>query len=133
MKNTLSSLYKQHKVAVAGGIWVLLFFICVKSLHAFHLEGWQKVGITLLPGLPFAFFIITGISEIRSCDEFTKQLHLEALAIAFPLSLLLLMIRTLLENAYLLPQGDNWDFGNVWLYLCLLYFIGLAMAWRRYR
>jgi hypothetical protein len=52
----------------------------------------------------------------------------QALAIAFPLSILFLMVFGLLGEALDLTLERH-----VWFYLPIFYFAGLALAWRRYQ
>lgn len=85
----------------------------------------------LLP-VPFAFLWITKfVQYIRQLDELQRRIHLEALAIAFPLAFLLLLTLGLLELTINLPAKD-WSYRHVWAMLPLLYFAGLALAKRRY-
>ena len=61
-------------------------------------------------------------------DELQVRVQLEALAVAFPLSILFLMVFGLV--------GEALDFTlerHVWFYLPVFYFVGLALAWRRYQ
>jgi len=62
-------------------------------------------------------------------DEFQRHLQLNALAFAFPASVVLILILGLLEKA--LPAGQV-TFRHVWAYMGLLYFLGLILARRRY-
>ncbi|MEJ7702074.1 MAG: hypothetical protein WKF71_20920 [Pyrinomonadaceae bacterium] len=68
-------------------------------LNEFQLQGWVRVAVALLPILPFVLFLSMVLAEIRSLDELWRRIHLEALAIAFPLAVLLLMILGLMELA----------------------------------
>jgi hypothetical protein len=65
-------------------------------------------------------------------DELEQRIHLEALAVAFPLALILLMTLGLLELATKLPPED-FSYRHVWAFLPIFYFGGLALARRRYR
>ena len=56
----------------------------------------------------------------------------QALAIAFPAAMLLLMALALLERAIALSPQD-WSYRHVWFFLPLFYFVGLGIARRRYR
>jgi hypothetical protein len=85
----------------------------------------------LLP-VPFAFLWISKfIQHIRQLDELQRRIYLEALAVAFPLTFLLLLTLGLLELTINLPAED-WSYRHVWAMLPLLYFVGLALAKRRY-
>ena len=88
--------------------------------------------VALLLSLPFGFFIIYVVAQMRGLDELYRRVHLEALMIVFPLAILLLMTLGLLDLAIGLPWNE-WDYRHVWYYLPFFYFIGFAVAWSRYR
>jgi hypothetical protein len=78
------------------------------------------------------FFLVFVASQIRNLDELHRRVHLEALAVAFPLAILLLMTLGLLEQAIGLPP-EYWNYRQVWYYLPFFYCVGLVIAWRRYK
>ncbi len=65
-------------------------------------------------------------------DELQRKVHLEALAIAFPLAMLLLMLLGLLELIIPLSHED-WSYRHVWYFLPIFYFVGLAYTRKRYQ
>jgi hypothetical protein len=113
-------------------VWIACYSGARIVLRDFQLEPWVRVAVALLPILPFMGFLWSVLAHIRSMDEFHRRIHLEALAIAFPLAMLLLMILGLLELAVDLSP-DDWSYRHVWAYLPLFYFIGLTIAQRRYQ
>lgn len=112
--------------------WVLSYFAARMALAQLELDSWMRVTVALLPVIPTALFLWIVVGHIRTLDELQRRVHLEALAIAFPLSILLLWTLGLLQLAVDLPAED-WSYRHVWVYLPLLYFVGLAFAWRRYQ
>lgn len=102
------------------------------ALEELQLAPGLRVAVALLPVLPTAVFLWLVITNIRGLDELQRRVHLEALAIAFPLAILLLWTLGLLQLAIDLPAED-WSYRHVWVYLLLFYFIGLAIASRRYQ
>ena len=46
--------------------------------------------VALLPVVPTVLFLWLVVANIRGLDELQRRVHLEALAIAFPLAILLL-------------------------------------------
>lgn len=91
-----------------------------------------RIGAALLPVAPFIWMLWDIIKRVRGMDELQQRIQLEALAIAYPLALLLLMSLGLLELATSLPPEDL-SYRHVWLMLPLLYFIGLRVARGRYK
>ena len=113
-------------------LWVISYMVARMALQMFQLAPWLRVTVALLPIIPTALFLWSVVSRIRSLDELERRIHLEALAIAFPLAILLLWTLGLLQLAINL-NPDDWSYRHVWVYLPLFYFIGLAIARRRYQ
>ena len=116
------------------GLWGLSFIVARLALDK-ELDlkpTWLRVAAALLPILPTAAFLWFAVSAIRGLDELHRKVHLEALVIAFPLSILLLVILGFMQLAVELPKED-WSYRHVWPFLVVFYFGGLAFSWRRYR
>ena len=94
--------------------------------------AWLRVAAALLPVIPTTLALWAIAAGLRQADELQRRVHLEALAIAYPLAILLLMTLGLLELAIGLNPQD-WSYRHVWAYLPMFYFAGLAVAWRRYK
>ena len=93
---------------------------------------WLRVAAALLPVVPTILLLWAIAAGLRESDELQRRVHLEALAIAYPLAILLIMTLGLLELAIDLNR-DDWSYRHVWVYLPIFYFLGLAIAWRRYK
>jgi hypothetical protein len=116
------------------GLWGLSLIVARLALDK-ELDlkpTWLRVAAALLPVLPTAVFLWCAVAAIRELDELHRKVHLEALVIAFPLSVLLLVILGFMQLAIELPPED-WSYRHVWPFLPVFYFGGLAIAWRRYR
>jgi hypothetical protein len=94
-------------------------------------ETWIRIAAALLPVLPFSYMLWSIIRGVGALDELEQRIHLEALAVAFPLGLVLLMTLGLLELATELPAED-FSYRHVWAFFPLFYFIGVARARRKY-
>ena len=114
--------------------WVLSFIVARGALDKeLNLQpAWLRVAAALLPILPTAVFLWFVVAAVRGLDELHRRVHLEALVIAYPLAILLLMTLGFLQLAIELPPED-WSYRHVWAFLPLFYFFGLGIAWRRYR
>jgi hypothetical protein len=119
-------------LGVSAAVWVLSYFGARVLLERDDLATWLRVSVALVPVLPFALCLLLTIRGIRGMDELQRRIQLEALAVAFPLTMLLLMTLGLLQRAVTLPFED-WSYLHVWYYLPLFYFVGLAFALRRYQ
>lgn len=94
--------------------------------------GVSRVLLALTP-LPFFIVMLLGLlTEVRRMDEMHRRIQFEALAVAFPVTLVLIMTLGLVEVAQPLDTR-NWSFRHIWPFLVLSYSIGLALAMRRYR
>ena len=111
--------------------FVLTYFAARALLESFVMETWLRVAVALLPVLPFVLFLLIIIRGIRQMDELQRRIQLEALAVAFPLTILLLMTLGLLELAIKLKPED-WSYRHLWPFLFVFYLIGLVVAKRRY-
>ena len=68
-----------------------------------------KVAAALIPVPIFALFLVLFIRLIRTMDELERRIQLEALAIAYPLTVLLLMTLGLLQRAVHL-KFEDWSY-----------------------
>lgn len=88
--------------------------------------------IALAPLVPTLLVLWLIWRSVGSLDELQRRVQLEALAVAFPLCIVLLWVLGLLEMAVDLDRS-NWSYRHVWAMAPMFYFIGLALAWRRYK
>lgn len=101
-------------------------------LKSVEMPASARIAIALLPFPFFVAFLIAEIRLLRRVDELERRIQLEALAVAFPAAMLLMMGLALLERAVALSPAD-WSYRHTWFFLPLFYFIGLGIARRRYR
>ncbi len=88
--------------------------------------------LVVIAALAFAWFIVEEVRVMRGLDELQRRIQLEALAIAYPLAILLLAVLGLLQPLVRLSP-DDWSYRHAWPFLTLFYFVGLTIAGRRYR
>ncbi len=118
--------------AVSFLCWAGTFFGARVALENLDITG---IGRTLVALVPLPFFVVMLVAflrMVRGMDELERRIQLEALAFAFPLSLVLVMTLGLLEVAHPLNPRD-WTYRHLWPFLVLFYTIGIAMARRRYQ
>lgn len=87
--------------------------------------------LALLPVPFFAGFVWAYVRRVRALDELQRHIQLEALALAFPVALVLVFTAGLLDLAGFHGAGD-WDLPRLWPLVLLPYWVGLALAHRRY-
>jgi len=129
---TTSRAGRNRQFLASAVVWALAYFAARLVLEGGPAETWLRVGVAIFPVPFFVLFLLAFIRHVRGMDELERKVHLEALAVAFPLATILLMTLGLLQRAIELPFQD-WSYAHVWAYLPLFYFVGLAIASRRYR
>ena len=112
--------------------WLVLYFGVRFFLEANpDLARDTRLTLAFLPMPAFAAFLVQFIRALRGADELERRIQLEALAVAFPLGMLLLTTLALVQRAVELPFED-WSFNHIWPQFVLFYLIGLFLARRRY-
>ena len=112
--------------------WILSYFGARVLLKSVEMETWLRVVVVLVPVVPFVFLLLWIIRGIRQLDELERRIQLEALAVAFPLTFLLLLTLGLLELAIKLKPED-WSYRHLWPFMFVFYLAGLTLARRRYQ
>jgi len=119
-------------VAWLGTFVAARLFLDADLQEQLHSPAGWRVAAALAPVLPTALFLWYAIRSIGSLDELHRRVHLEALVIAYPLAVLLLVTLGLLELAIDLSPAD-WSYRHLWPYLWAFYAAGLAISWKRYK
>ncbi|HET9950402.1 MAG TPA: hypothetical protein VFS09_01280 [Candidatus Eisenbacteria bacterium] len=91
-----------------------------------------QIAVSLVPVPVFSLYLHRWLGAVRRLDELQRLITLEALGIAYPLALLLIMTIGLLEMVGAL-RHDVVSYLRLWPLVFWLYFIGLIAARRRYR
>ena len=106
-------------------------YLLARGLLELNLGREMRIAIALLPVIPFAIWILQIVRACRALDELELRIHLEALAIAFPIAMVVFMTLGLVELAVGLNPAD-WSYKHTWFFLPILYFFGLTLARKRY-
>jgi len=113
-------------------LWLVLYFGVRWYLEA-HLDlaPHLRLALAFLPVPVFAAALWQFTAAIRGADELERRIQLEALALAFPLGLLLLTTLGLVQRAVELNFQD-WSYIHVSHMFFMLYLLGVFVARRRY-
>ena len=112
--------------------WLVSYFAVRVWLESNQgMSSSTRLAMSFLPTPLFAVFLWRFIRGIRGADELERRIQLESLAVAFPLGLLLLSTLGLVQRAVTL-NFEDWSYNHVWPMFVLFYFIGVAVARRRY-
>lgn len=120
------------QVLTASVTLVVAVVLAYAALETLTLSQPLRVAIALLPWVAFAWFIAAEVRLVRGLDELQQRIQLQALAVAYPTSILLVFGLGLLERAGVVVSGFR-DLRDVWPLTIMAYFIGLALARRRYQ
>jgi hypothetical protein len=120
-----------RSLGLGAMLLLLLFFGARMLLELPNLPPAVRVAIALVPLPPFLWLLWAFIREVRDADELERRIQLEALAIAFPLTLVLIMTLGLLQIAVPLSP-DDWSYRHIWPLIYVFYLAGLTSARRRY-
>jgi len=115
-----------------GVVWIVLYFGVRFFLEARPaLDPGIRLALAFVPTPVFALFLWRFVQGVRSADELERRIQLEALAVAFPLGVLLLTTLGLVQRAVNLSFQD-WSYNHIWPYFALFYLFGLGLARKRY-
>ena len=112
-------------------LFVVTFIAARFALELPSLAPSVRLAIALAPLPVFAWMLWELVRKAAEEDELERRIQLEALAVAFPLTLLLMMTLGLLQSPLPLPP-DDWSYRHIWPFLFLFYLVGLTRARRRY-
>jgi hypothetical protein len=118
-------------LVIRGVSWIAIYALSRWLLESVNGQA-LRVAIALLPTAVFAWFLWTWVTGVARMDELERRIELEALAFAFPISIIFFATLGLLDVALPLSQ-DGLSVRTVWLMMPMLYYIGLWRAQRRYR
>ena len=120
------------RLLVRGLLWASVYLIARGLLELDTLSPPLRVGVALLPTPFFIWWLVTWTRGVMQMDELQRRIELEALAFAFPASLVGLATLGLLDVAVTL-NPDDFSLRHTWVMMPMLYYIGLWRAQRRYR
>jgi hypothetical protein len=113
-------------------LWLVLYFGVRLYLEAHPaMPDGQRLALAFIPTPVFAAFLWRFIQGIRSADELERRIQLEALAVAFPLGVLLLTTLGLAQRAVEL-KFEDWSYNHIWPWFAFFYLFGNVLARRRY-
>ena len=118
---------------VSAGLAFVTYFGVRLLLENIALAGPLRIVVAMLPVPFFVFFLLTEVRYMRNLDELQRRIQLEALAIAFPVVLLLLMTLGLLQVAGVAISQEDWSYRHIWFIALAAYAVGVRTAERRYR
>jgi hypothetical protein len=122
---------RDRLLPISGVVFVLVYFAVAEALAALPLAAGGRLAVTILPLVAFLWFLGTAVRVARGLDELERRIQLEALAVAYPTAIALLMAFALLDRAGFVVPGFE-RMRDLALLAMLPYPIGVMVAKRRY-
>lgn len=119
------------RLLVRGLLWAAIYIASRWALESDLQPVALRMAIALAPTPFFVWWLWTWLEGVSRMDELQRRIELEALAFAFPVSLVLLATLGLIDVAVTL-NPDDFSLRHTWLMMPMLYYIGLWRAQRRY-
>jgi hypothetical protein len=123
---------KPHRLLFASvALTVVVYGTHIYLRETGHPPGGQvRMAATWALIASVAFYIYAQVQVFRHLDEFERQVHFLALAIAFPSSFLAMFAVGFLRAEGYFAGADPRDLFGI---MGMAYAIGLAIAWAKYR
>lgn len=120
-----------HLAAIGAAVFAASTLLTSSWLLShFEFGAAARLGIALLPVLPFAAFMVAEVYALSRVDELQRKIQLEAVAIAFTAAIVMVMAIERLQKAGFLSGVDASD---LWAWMVLLYAPSYLFARLRYR
>ncbi len=121
-----------RRVLVAGAVWIIVYLSARFLLEETRLADPLRLAAAFAPLFAFFWFVWVVQRALKGADELQRLIQLEALALAFPTTMVVMMTLGLMEIYHggrlaLPPLRD------LWAMLPALYAICVAVAYWRYR
>ena len=133
MQRSTQGFWKSTRTGTAGLAWFLAYLAVRAALETpQRFPRAALIAIVVSPVIPASLFLYFFITDMRNKDELQRRIQLEALALAYPLILLLILTLGLLELVVNLSP-DDWSYRHLGPFVILFYVLGLWVSTRRYR
>jgi len=133
MRQENEGLWKFTRTGIFGILWFFSYSGVRWALASqSSLSRPATIALVLIPVIPAGLFLYFFITGMRRNDELQRRIQLEALALAYPLTLLFIMTLGLLQLVIELNPA-NWSYRHLYPFVILFYVLGLWMSVRRYR
>jgi hypothetical protein len=120
---------RQQQTIVAAVLAAATAIVSSWLLRHVELASAPRLFVAASPAPVFLWFVVTELRWVRTLDEFQRRIVLEALAIAFPVAILLAVSIDGLQKGGFVA---GWSVGDVWPFMALLFVPALLYTQRRY-
>lgn len=123
--------YRRTIGTTLAGPWMMAWVASTILLDHLEVSRAMRVAIALVPLPFFGWFVWRFLQHVRKADELERRIQMESLAIAFPLSIAMVMALGLLEHAGV-GFEYGWSMNALWISFFVFYLFGRNLARRRY-
>lgn len=120
-----------RRLLLSGILFFVGYVLALAAAEMTQLPQAARIAMALVPIAAFIWLLWQLVAGIRQLDELERRIQLEALAVAYPCALVLMMMLGVLQRVVVLSPHD-WSYRHVWPFFVLFYLGGLALARRRY-
>lgn len=121
----------RDRVWIYAVLWVLSYTACLITLKTLTLGKEAGILLSLIPMFAFVVFIYKFQRALSIMDKVHIKMHMEGLAFAFVIAIVLLMTLGLLDLVLVINKED-WGFRHLVPYFIFFYIVGFLIAKRRY-
>jgi hypothetical protein len=118
-------------VLIAGLAWLFAYLAARFALETMAPPPHWDIAVANIPIVAFFWFVWVVRRTLNGADELRRRIHLEALALAFVTTLLVLMTLGLLDNPPSGPLGI--PLRDLWIVMPVVYGLCFAAVNQRYR
>ena len=126
-----SNSHPARGVLVAGLVWLAAYLAARFAMEATAPPPHWDIVVANVPVIAFFWFVWVVRRTLNGADELQRRIHLEALALAFVTTLLVLMTLGLLDNPPSGPLGI--PLRDLWIVMPVVYGLCFAAVNQRYR
>ncbi|MFM2392304.1 MAG: hypothetical protein RLZZ546_281 [Bacteroidota bacterium] len=119
------------RVLVYAIMWSICYVFSIFALKTLDVTKEVGIVLTIVTALAFAVFAYKYYRNIFFMDEVQIKIQMEAVVIAFSLSLFLLMILGLLD-LFIVLSKDDWSYLHLFPMFITFYFFGLFISNKKY-
>jgi hypothetical protein len=131
MKMAKTEKNRSRLILFSGIAWALSYMVCLLVVRKLHPPQAIGLSLSVIPAIGFGWFLYEYFKGIHQMDELERRIQLEATAVAFCLSLLLMMVLGLVQMVVEL-NPDDWSYRHLVPFFFASYFLGLFRARRKY-
>ena len=120
-----------RRILAAGAIWFVAYVAARYAMEEARMAELLRLAAAFVPLFAFFWFVWVAQRAVKGADEMQRLIQLEALALAFPTTMVVLMTLGLLD---IFHEGRmDLRLRDLWAILPAIYAVCVGVAIQRYR